>query len=55
MVYLHQNEYIIISLSLVISHTIYNNVGSYHFYLGNRQMIKCAPNLDLCSYKLYDK
>ena len=28
-------------------HTIYD--------LGNRQMIKCAPNLDLCSYKLYDK
>ena len=54
MAYLHQNEYIIISLSF-ISHTIYNNVGSYHFYLGNRQMIKRAPNLDLCSYKVYDK
>ena len=45
MVHLHQNEQII----------LYNNVGSYHFYLGNKQMIKCAPNLDLSSYKLYDK
>ena len=55
MAYLHQNEQIIINLSIIISHTTYNNVGSYHFYLGNRQMIKCEPNLDLCSYKLYHK
>ena len=47
-------SFIIISLSF-IRHTIYNNVGSYHFYLGNRQMSKCAPNLELCSYKLFDK
>ena len=35
--------------------SIYNNVGSYHFYMGNKQRINCAPNLDMCSYKLYDK
>ena len=54
MAYLHQNEQIIIRLSF-ISHTMYNNVGSYHLYMSNRQMIKCVPNHDLCSYTLYDK
>ena len=30
-------------------------MGSYDFYMGNSQMIKCAPNLDLCSYNCMTK